>query len=234
MQEIVSEQDPPVDQDLLQRSGLHVPARRNDHRLPNDPQLPAQAQPVGKDQILQNRHLRKSSQRQETVPADEDAVGSHHLMQPGQEQMIQPPSVPLKERACRLVPLEETPPYSSLSKDASDPFDRIGRERHVGMREQQYLPRGGMGASVHLLGPATPRPEKQHAWIRPGHPIGPILRAAVHHHQLIRAEAGQVRKGSANKVALVENRKNDRDCRHRKNSQAPTTATLPYSTIRTH
>lgn len=234
MQEIVRKQDPAVDQDLLQRAGLHVPAPRNNYRLSDNPRPPAEAQPVGKDQILQDRHLRESSQRQETVPADEDAVGSHHPMQPGQEQMIQPPPVPLKKRACRFVPFEETAAYSPLSNDASDPLDRIAGKRHVGMSKQQYLSCGGMGASIHLLGPATRRPEERHAGIRPGHPVGPILRAAVDHQQLVRPEADQVRESAANEVTLVENWKNDRDRRHCQNSQTATTATLPYSTIRTH
>lgn len=233
MQEIVSEQDPAVEQDLPERAGFHVPACRNNHRLPNDPQPPAEAQPVGQDQVLQNRDLRESPQRQETVPADEEAVGSHHPAHPGQEQMIQPPFVRPEEQARRFVPLEEAAADRPFSDDVADPPDRIGREHHVGMGEQQDFSCRCTGAGIHLLRPAVPRPQERHAGARPGYPVGPILRAAVYHQQLIRAETDQVRENSANEVALVENRKNDRDRRHRQTSQAATIATDPYSAKRT-
>lgn len=147
--------------------------------------------------------------------------------------MIQPPRVPSQERAVRFVPFEETAAHRSISNDALDPLDRIAGKRHVGMSKQQYLSRGGVGASVYLMGPATRRPEERHAGIRPSHPIGPIPRAAVDHQQLVRHETGQMREGTLNEIALVENRQDDRDFRHCQNSQAAAIATDPYSARRT-
>lgn len=208
-QQVVCQKDPAIDQDLPEDAGLHVPASGDNHRFRDEPQPPAEAQPVGKDQVLQDRNLRKPSQFEEVIPVHEDPVRPHHPAHAGKKQVIQPPSVPSKERGGGLVSLEETPTYGSFFDHGSNPRDRIRRKHHVRMREEQNLSCGSPAAGVHLTRPASGHPEEGHSRSGPGHPIGPIPRAPINDQKLIRSEAGQMREGAANEIALIEDRENN-------------------------
>lgn len=174
MQEIVSKQDPTVDQDLLEDSALAVPTGRNSHWVANDPNPPAKLQAVRKDQILQDRNLRKSAERHKAVAAHKDPIGPYQPVRPSEKQMIQSPLIRSQESASGFVSFEEPAAHETTFDHGSDLLQSALRECHIRMGKQENLAGGGPRTRIQLTRPTWSRFHQNGSGIGPDRPVGAI------------------------------------------------------------